>query len=160
MKEFPATLIIVRPFRLLEKYAGRENEVKFIQVLESNPQHIEWWFKNGTGKDAYGIRYIDHTTNKERIFYPDWIIKFRGKDVLGIFDTKGGFTASESEVKDKAEVLAAKIANLNFNKQKRYIYVGGIVIMQEGLWLFNNELNYTNYTTNKSVWKNFTDLFE
>lgn len=160
MKEFqPAALSIVRPFRLLENYAGRDNEVKFIQFLESNPQQIEWWFKNGTGKDALGIRYTDHATNRIRIFYPDWIIKFRGQNKLGIFDTKGGFTANESEVKDKADALAAKISSLNANSAKRYIYVGGIVIYQEGLWLYNDQPDYTNYATNKALWKNFTDLF-
>lgn len=160
MKEFlPSSLSIVKPFRLLESYSGRDNEVTFIKFLESNPQHIEWWFKNGTGKDALGIRYTDHATNKIRIFYPDWIIKFRGQDKLGIFDTKGGFTANESEVKDKAETLAAKISLLNANNAKRYIYVGGIVIYQEGLWLYNDQLDYTNYANNKSIWKNFTDLF-
>ena len=160
MKEFyPSSLSIVKPFRLLENYAGRDNETKFIQFLESNPQNVEWWFKNGTGKDALGIRYTDSSTNKARIFYPDWIIKFRGQDKLGIFDTKGGFTANESEVKDKAEALAKKIVSLNSNNQKKYIYVGGIVIPQEGLWLYNGEVVYTEYDKNKTKWKNFTDLF-
>jgi len=53
-------------------------------------------------------------------FYPDWIIKFRRQDKLGIFDTKGGFTANESEVKDKTEYHAAKITSLHTNKHKRY----------------------------------------
>ncbi|MBQ6777176.1 MAG: DEAD/DEAH box helicase family protein [Paludibacteraceae bacterium] len=160
MKEFqPSSLSIVKPFRLLESYSGRDNEVKFIKFLESNPQHIEWWFKNGTGKDAFGIRYTDSSTNKVRIFYPDWIIKFKGANQLGIFDTKGGFTANESEVKDKAEALAAKIGALNNNNDKQYMYYGGIVIFQEGLWLFNDNAEYTMYSKDKSLWKNFLDLF-
>ena len=160
MKEFyPSALSIVKPFRLLENYAGRDNEVRFIQFLENNPQHIEWWFKNGTGKDAFGVRYLDKAANKVRVFYPDWIIKFRGKDQLGVFDTKGGFTANESEVKDKAEALTNKIASFNLNGQRRLHYVGGIVIYQEGLWLYNDGLQYTAYATDKSLWKNFTDLF-
>lgn len=160
MKEFyPSALSIVKPFRLLENYAGRDNEVRFIQFLENNPQHIEWWFKNGTGKDAFGVRYLDKAANKVRVFYPDWIIKFRGKDQLGVFDTKGGFTANESEVKDKAEALTNKIASFNLNGQRRLHYVGGIVIYQEGLWLYNDGLQYTAYNTDKSRWKNFTDLF-
>ena len=161
MKEFqPSALSIVKPFRLLENYGGRDNEVKFIQFLENNPQHIEWWFKNGTGKDAFGVRYVDHTANKVRVFYPDWIIKFRGKNLLGIFDTKGGFTANESEVKDKADFLAAKIASFNIHPKRRLQYVGGIVIQQEGLWLYNNNLDYTTYAANKSLWKNFADLLK
>lgn len=160
MKEFyPSALSIVKPFRLLESYAGRDNEVRFIQFLENNPQHIEWWFKNGTGKDAFGVRYVDSAAKKVRVFYPDWIIKFRGKDQLGVFDTKGGFTANESEVKDKAEALTNKIASFNLNGQRRLHYVGGIVIYQEGLWLYNDGLQYTAYNTDKSRWKNFTDLF-
>ena len=44
-KEFsPAALSVVKPFVLPENYTGRENEVKFIKFLESNPQKVEWWF--------------------------------------------------------------------------------------------------------------------
>ena len=159
-KEFqPAALSIVKPFRLLENYGGRNNEVEFIKFMENNPLAIEWWFKNGTGKDALGIRYTDQKSGKERIFYPDWIIKFRGKEQLGIFDTKGGFTANESEVKDKAEALAAKIAYLN-TASDRLQYIGGIIIKQEGQWLYNDQAQYTSYPTNKAIWKNFADVLK
>lgn len=159
-KEFqPAALSIVKPFRLLENYGGRNNEVEFIKFMESNSLAIEWWFKNGTGKDALGIRYTDQHSGKDRIFYPDWIIKFRGKNLLGIFDTKGGFTANESEVKDKAEALAAKIAYLN-DKSKRLQYIGGIIIKQEGQWLYNDQAQYTSYQTNKAIWKNVADVLK
>ena len=94
-----------------------------------------------------------------RIFYPDWIIKFRGKNQLGIFDTKGGFTATESEVKDKAEALAAKLVSLNNNPERRNEFCGGIVIFKEGLWLYNDDVEYTNYDKDKSRWKNIIDLF-
>ena len=130
---------IVKPFRLPEQYGGRNNEVEFIKFLEASPLSIEWWFKNGTGKDALGIRYTDQTSIKERIFYPDWIIKYRGTNKIGIFDTKGGFTANESEVKDKAEALAAKIAYLN-SASTTNRYIGGIIIKQEGQWLYNDHL--------------------
>ena len=127
--------------------------------MESNPTSIEWWFKNGTGKDALGIRYTDHATNKVRIFYPDWIIKFRGKDQLGVFDTKGGFTANESEVKDKAEALTNKIASFNLNGQRRLHYVGGIVIFQEGLWLYNDGLQYTAYNTDNAEYLSHSPIW-
>ena len=157
-KEFqPAALSIVKPFRLPEQYGGRNNEVEFIKFLEASPLSIEWWFKNGTGKDALGIRYTDQTSGKERIFYPDWIIKYRGTNKFGIFDTKGGFTANESEVKDKAEALAAKIAYLN-SASKTNRYIGGIIIKQEGQWLYNDQSQYTAYQTNKAIWKNFAEL--
>ena len=76
-----------------------------------------------------------------------------------MFDTKGGFTANESEVKDKADALTNKMAIFNLDGQRRLQYTGGIVIYQEGLWLYNDGLQYTAYAADKSRWKNFTDLF-
>ena len=78
---------------------------------------------------------------------------------IGIFDTKGGFTANESEVKDKAEALAAKIAYLN-SASTTNRYIGGIIIKQEGQWLYNDKSQYTAYQTNKAIWKNFADVLK
>lgn len=69
-------------------------------------------------------------------------------------------SAMQRLVNIRQSKIFAKITSLNANKQKRYIYVGGIVIQQEGLWLYNDELHYTNYAANKSIWKNFPDLFK
>lgn len=156
MKEFqPASLSIIKPFRLLENYAGRNNEIEFIQFLEHNPQTIEWWFKNGTGKDALGFRYTDSISNKVRIFYPDWIIKFRGKNQIGIFDTKGGITAKSQETKDKAECLAKRISKLN--NESQFKYVGGIVVKKANSWYYND--NQTYFYNNTTDWKDMIDLF-
>lgn len=155
----PSALSYAKPFRLPESYAGRKNEVAFIEFMERHPNRIEWWFKNGTGKEAFGVRYTDASTGKERIFNPDWIIKLKGSNRIAIFDTKGGFTASESEVKAKAEALAFRLKNANDNS-KLYSYVGGIVISTEGLWMYSDNDTYTEYEKDKSRWKNFTDLLE
>lgn len=154
----PSVLSYVQPFRLPEKYSGRENETAFISYLEANEEKIEWWFKNGTGKDALGFKYMDYQTNKERIFYPDWLIQFKDKR-LGIFDTKGGFTAGESEVKDKAEILAARIELLNGKSNIKY--VGGIVIRKGDVWMYNDSKEYKSYKTDDhGGWRTFESLLE
>ncbi len=147
----------VQPFRLPADYKGRKNETDFIDYLEQNDKNIEWWFKNGTGKEALGFKYTDSITGKEHIFNPDWLIKFKDGRI-GIFDTKAGFTATESEVKDKAEELAARIKMLN-NKSKIQ-YVGGIVIPIGGMWLYNDSEKYESHKQAADEWKHFQDLLK
>ena len=164
MKEFsPSALSIVQPFRLLEKYKGRDNEVDFIKYLEHNVDKIEWWFKNGTGKEALGFKYTDSTKDKDRIFYPDWLVKFRnyenGKGLLGIFDTKDGDTETSNETKDKAEALQCKLHELN-KESKHLRYVGGIVAKRDGLWYFNQKDTYIPIEKNRSDWTDFAELLE
>lgn len=147
----------VQPFRLPADYKGRKNETDFIDYLEQNDKNIEWWFKNGTGKEALGFKYTDSITGKEHIFNPDWLIKFKDGRI-GIFDTKAGFTATESEVKDKAEELAVRIKMLN-NKSKIQ-YVGGIVIPIGGMWLYNDSEKYESHKQAADEWKHFQDLLK
>ncbi len=147
----------VQPFRLPADYKGRKNETDFIDYLEQNDKNIEWWFKNGTGKEALGFKYTDSITGKEHIFNPDWLIKFKDGRI-GIFDTKAGFTATESEVKDKAEELAVRIKMLN-NKSKNK-YVGGIVIPIGGMWLYNDSEKYESHKQAADEWKHFQDLLK
>ena len=147
----PSALSYVQPFRLPENYKGRDNEIEFIKYLEQCQKSIEWWFKNGTGKEALGFKYFDTQENIDRIFYPDWIIKYKDNRI-GIFDTKGGITAKSQETKDKAECLAEHIATLNKTSDK-FRYVGGIVEMRSGVWYCNGAPKYV--YENDGDWKLF-----
>lgn len=138
---------------LPKTYNGRENETKFIDFLEQKGDYIEWWLKNGTGKDDLGFRYFDSTTKEMRVFYPDWIIKFKDNRI-GIFDTKGGITAKSNETKDKAEALAIHISDLN--KTSEYKYLGGIVEMRSGVWNYNDSQVYCY----EKDWKLFSEIFK
>ncbi|MBO4530736.1 MAG: DEAD/DEAH box helicase family protein [Paludibacteraceae bacterium] len=137
---YPNKLSLVDLY-LAKEYNGRKNETQFIDYLEQKADKIEWWLKNGTGKEDLGFRYIDGTTNEMRVFYPDWIVKFKDNSI-GIYDTKGGITAKSQETKDKAECLAKHITELNQNSEK-YKYVGGIVEKRNGLWYLNDATEYT-----------------
>lgn len=154
-KQYPVKKSIVSDFRLLEKYPGRDNETDFIKYLDSKYENIEWWLKNGTGKDALGFKYTDTQSGKERLFYPDWIILFKDKRI-GIFDTKGGITAKSPETKDKAEELQRRIKTLNTTSH-RYKYVGGIVEKREMKWCYNDADTYI--YENSADWKEMEGVF-
>ncbi len=154
-KDYPVNCSVVKPFRLPEKYSGRDNETAFIKYIEGKYDKIEWWLKNGTGKDSLAFKYVSSQDNKERLFYPDWIIKFKDKRI-GIFDTKGGITAKSIETKDKAEELQRRIKTLNATS-RRFKYVGGIVEKREMKWVYNDGDTYI--YENDADWKEMEEVF-
>lgn len=80
-----------------------QNEKEFIKYLEASSK-VEWWYKNGdSGSEYFSIPYYHETENRERLFYPDWIVKTKNK--VWILDTKAGFTAESNDTQYKAEAL-------------------------------------------------------
>jgi len=80
-----------------------DNEKLFLKPLEENKE-VVWWYKNGdTGSEFFAIDYYNEDENKDRLFYPDWIVKTKNK--IWIIDTKAGFTAESKDTKYKAEAL-------------------------------------------------------
>jgi len=145
---------VLDKFYVLADYLGRDNEIKFKDYIDS--KNVEWWFKNGDyGKNYFAIKYFNTDDNKDELFYPDWIIRFKGGK-FGIFDTKDGDTAKSQETKDKAKALALKLKELGKN------YLGGIVVFENGIWYFNASEKY-NYEKGKvgedKNWKKFEELF-
>jgi type III restriction enzyme len=134
---FDTKLCVLDKFYHLKDYKGKVNETNFINYLESKTEQLEWWFKNGSsGKDAYCFKYKNTSTEEESLFYPDWILKFKdGK--IGIFDTKGGNTATNTE--GRAEALAKKIKTLNAEGLN---IIGGIALQENAQWYFNCSENY------------------
>lgn len=66
-------------------------EVKFEKFCERSDS-VEWWYKNGDkGNEYFSIVYMDNS-NRQKLFYPDYIISVNGK--LWIIETKGGFDRS------------------------------------------------------------------
>lgn len=141
---------------VLKDYNGKDNELNFIKYLESKGKKIEWWFKNGNqGKEYFAIKYFNSVDNKEALFYPDFIIKFKnGK--IGIFDPKKGQTATDQEAADKAKALVLKLKELGKG------YIGGIAVFESGVWNYNNSEKY-NYQEGKISqdrnWQLFENLF-
>lgn len=101
-----------------------ELEKQFAKHLEQS-ENVIWWYKNGEGYGKYlGILYQDNE-QKERVFYPDFIVKTTEK--LWILDTKSGFTAKDALDNGKAEALN------NWLKDKSKTD-GGIIERETELW--------------------------
>lgn len=149
---------LFKPFYIGKEYKGRDNELLFAKYLDSQ-DCIEWWMKNGdTGKDWLSIRYYNEETNKTDLFYPDWIYK-KNDGTIGIWDTKGGQTASSTETKNKAEQLQKYIKNLNGHDREGIRYEGGIVIQANSMWYYNSNDKY-NYTEGSTDgWNHMNDIF-
>ncbi|PIR70003.1 MAG: restriction endonuclease subunit R [Candidatus Niyogibacteria bacterium CG10_big_fil_rev_8_21_14_0_10_46_36] len=118
-------------------FGGANNERKFIEFLESpKNKSVVWWHKNGdTGSEHFSISFYNPDENKEKLFYPDWIIKT--KNSVLIIDTKAGITAESNDTKYKAEALQAWL------KGKKG-FDGGIAV-QDGPngWKINRNAKYS-----------------
>lgn len=131
----PVKKSALEPFWIEKDYVGRDNEEKFVKFLEAS-KGVVWWHKNGdTGSEHFSISYYNPDENKEKLFYPDWIIKT--KDGILIVDTKAGNTADSNDTKYKAEALQTWL------KGKKD-FEGGIAVL-DGVngWKINQNAKYT-----------------
>ena len=155
-EEVPQKLCVLEKFFLLKKYAGKENETRFVNYLDKKSGAVAWWFKNGNqGKSYFAVRYVNSSTKEEELFYPDWIILFKDGRI-GIFDTKKGRTLIDLDTADKAAALQKKLKT--FGKK----FVGGIVQEEAGVWYYNDSPTYS-FKDGQSVnddknWKPFEIL--
>lgn len=149
---------LLHPFFLAKQYTGRKTEEAFAKYLDGH-DCIKWWFKNGdSGKDWLAIRYFNEGRNEEALFYPDWVFMRKG-GTIGIFDTKGGQTASSRETKNKAEALQKRIALLNSSNSIHH-YIGGIVIAANGTWYYNDNAEYSYLEGSTEGWKRLQDFLD
>jgi len=134
------------PFWIEKNYVGRENEENFVKFLESpKNKSVEWWHKNGdTGSEHFSISYYNPDENKEKLFYPDWIVKT--KNGILIVDTKAGITAESNDTKYKAEALHEWLKG-------RKGFDGGIAV-QDGPngWKINRTAEYS-YDSSMKGWE-------
>ena len=136
-EEYEVSKNVYDIFYIKKEYARIKNETLFIEFLES--QEIDWWHKQeDSGKSEFAIPYSNEEENKDKLFYPDWIIK-KGNNIY-ILDTKAGYTLNIPDTKSKAEFLQKWISsnkdNYNFN------IIGGIVKLEHPSWKINSKEEY------------------
>ena len=80
---------------------------------------VDWWYKNGDKGDEYfSIVYVDNS-NRQKLFYPDYIVSVKGEP--WIVETKGGFdrTGASEDIDifspKKCEVLQKYLKKHNLN---------------------------------------------
>lgn len=126
-----------------------EIEGDFIDVLEK-AKKVTWWFKNGKSDATYfAVPHTEHGVQKA--FYVDFIVLMKDGSI-GLFDTKGGYTAELA--KSRAEGLAKYIKDHNKKGKKLF---GGIVLHDKDSWRINSGDKYTYDPGNLKDWE-FLDL--
>ena len=148
---------LFKPFYIGKNYQGRNNELKFAKYLDRQ-ENILWWMKNGnSGKEWFSIRYFNEETQRKELFYPDWIYK-KKDGTIGIWDTKGGQTASSKETKNKAEALQQYLKILNSYDREGIRYEGGIVIEANSMWYYNSCDEYQYKQGSTDGWQNMNEI--
>lgn len=120
-----------------------ENERAFLRFLDGCGD-VEWWYKNGdAGSEHFSVAYRDPDDGKERLFYPDWIVKAAGK--VWVLETKDGITAAIPDTARKAEALHGWLKG-------RSGFVGGIVTKGPDGWMIHDGPAYS-YAPSLRGWK-------
>ena len=98
------------------------SEKKFDKYCENCPA-VDWIYKNGDKGDEYfSIVYLDNA-NRQKLFYPDYIVSVKGK--IWIIETKGGFNKTgESE---DIDIFSPKKFDVLKTHLKKYGLKGGFV---------------------------------
>ena len=125
-----------------------KGEVKFEKWCEKS-DCVEWYYRNGDKGDEYfSIVYSDNSGH-QRLFYPDYIMKYNGK--TWIVEVKGGWTAGgKSENID--EYAEKKATALRAYCQKHGVQGGFVCYDESEDELLLNEWGYSEDLTDKS-WK-------
>lgn len=143
---------LFRPFYIRKNYKGRKTEQEFAEFLDAQ-ETVDWWMKNGdSGKDFLSIRYESSEDGETHLFYPDWIVHYYD-GTIGIYDTKGGITASSQDTHDKANELQRRIKILNGWNRENIRYIGGIVCKRNGMWMLNKEPQYSYQSRSMDEWE-------
>ncbi|NGX84718.1 DEAD/DEAH box helicase family protein [Aequorivita sp. KMM 9714] len=118
-------------------------EKRFKEFLESNSDHIEWWYKNGdSGKEHFAVPYVkqaDEKLERHSLFYVDFVIKFKsGK--IGLFDTKT--KRSDLDAPKKHNALLDYMDEVNSTNEEELL-IGGVLIED------SNGSNHWRYCINR-----------
>ena len=79
------------------------------------------------------MKYVNSSTKKGALFYPDWILKLKDGRI-GIIDTKSGATASNTE--GRADALANRIKDFEGK------VFSGIAVKENAVWYLNSSSHY------------------
>lgn len=139
---------ILEPY--YESVKASKPEKSFANYLETNSEHIAWWYKNGeSAKEHFAIPYINYL-GKESLFYVDFVILTKSK-VTCLFDTKtAGSDAANAHLKHNA--LIDYIATRNTQGKKT---IGGIIIGNELNGTWRHCQNKIENTVDKTGWDFF-----
>ena len=97
-------------------------EKLFERFCESSAA-VDWWYKNGDKGDEYfSIVYVDNS-QRQKLFYPDYILSVYGKP--WIIETKGGFDRTGAS--EDIDIFSPKKCSVLQNYLTKHNIHGGFV---------------------------------
>lgn len=138
------------PYDVTYLQANRRDPERYFEDMLEKSDEVDWWYKNGEKKDRYfaiAYEFTDEETGEAGVdgFYPDFIVKY-SNGLIGIYDTKAGFTVTDKKTYAKSDALQAYITDHEG-------LTGGILNKRsDGLYLFDGK----EYTPNLETWTRFS----
>lgn len=129
-----------------EQFKASNPEKHFVEFLEANKDHIDWWYKNGDkNKEDFAVDYLD-INEVQRGFFVDFVIKLNS-GIIALFDTKT--LDSDPNFVKKHNALNAYVAAKTTAKKP---LIGGVIVPkgQQGnrIWKYcDNQIDNSNDTT-------------
>lgn len=118
------------PFVQLNQASNPEKN--FVEYLEENNEHIDWWYKNGDkGKQHYAIEYSQSEGGAKSLFYVDFVVRMKNGHVY-LFDTKSA--NSDLLAPEKHNALLEYIKENSTDETPLY---GGVIIQKGANWLYS-----------------------
>ena len=110
----------------IELNTASSPEQRFAEYLETNKEHIDWWYKNGDeGKQHYSIPYVNSQKEKS-LFYVDFVVRMKNGKVY-LFDTKT--ENSDPEAPYKHNALIDYMADKDLK--------GGVIVEKNEVWYYS-----------------------
>ena len=107
----------------LSSAESRSASEKLFERFCENCSSVDWWYKNGDKGDEYfSIVYVDNS-NRQKLFYPDYILSVKGE--TWICETKGGF--DKTGVSEDIDIFSPKKCEVLQRYVKRHRLHGGFV---------------------------------
>ena len=110
----------------IELNTASSPEQRFAEYLETNKEHIDWWYKNGDeGKQHYSIPYVNSQKEKS-LFYVDFVVRMKNGKVY-LFDTKT--ENSDPEAPYNHNALIDYMADKDLK--------GGVIVEKNEVWYYS-----------------------
>lgn len=130
------------------------SEIMFELYCDKRRETIDWIYKNGdSGQQYLSIVYIDGVRAKQKLFYPDYIVKLKNGSTW-IIEAKGGQKGSHDNNIDK-QVLN-KFESFRRYALKYNLQWGFVRNMDQKLYLNNTEYTIDIHDDN---WKPLDEVF-
>nr|MBP3283776.1 DEAD/DEAH box helicase family protein [Treponema sp.] len=139
----------------LSSAESRSAPEKLFERFCENCSSVDWWYKNGNKGDEYfSIVYVDNS-NRQKLFYPDYILSVKGE--IWICETKGGF--DKTGASEDIDIFSPKKCAVLQKYLKKHNLHGGFVRQDKAsMELLICTGDYTD-DVNSDAWKILKDVW-